>query len=40
MGAVYGDLLRQMLAKGWAPPRERVRVRKSTLLWLLLRHAL
>jgi squalene synthase HpnD len=40
MGAVYGNLLRQMLAKGWAPPRERVRVRKSTLLWLLLRHAL
>jgi phytoene synthase len=40
MGAVYGELLQRMLAKGWAPPRERVRVRKSTLLWLLLRHTL
>lgn len=39
MGAVYANLLKQMRAKGWTPPRERVRVRKSELLWIVLRQA-
>ena len=40
MGAVYARLLRQMQANGWAAPRTRVKVRKSELVWMLLRHGL
>jgi phytoene synthase len=39
MGAIYGDILRRMLAKGWAAPRERVKIGKGALLWLVLRNA-
>ena len=39
MGAVYRQMLEDMVARGWAPPRNRVRVNKSYLLWIALRHA-
>ena len=40
MGEVYRRILEGMIARGWAPPRERVRVPKTQLVWILLRYAL
>jgi len=40
MGAVYASLLRQLIARGWNLPRERVSVRKRELIWVLLRRGL
>jgi phytoene synthase len=40
MSAVYAGVLRKMLAQGWTPPRERVRVNKAGLVWVLLRQGL
>ena len=40
MGAVYASLLRQLIARGWTLPRERVSVRKRELIWVLLRRGL
>jgi len=40
MGEVYRRILDGMLMRGWAPPRERVRVPKTQLAWILLRYAL
>jgi phytoene synthase len=37
MAAVYGTMLRDMLAEGWAPPRRRVRIGKPRLLWIVAR---
>ena len=39
MGAVYRQMLEGMVSRGWALPRNRVRVNKSYLLWVALRHA-
>lgn len=39
MGEVYRLLLDGMVARGWAPPRQRVRVARPRLLWILLRYA-
>src|SRR5262249_56202025 len=39
MGAVYRQKLEDMVSRGWAPPRHRVHVKKSYLLWIALRHA-
>jgi len=39
MGVVYRQMLEDMVARGWALPRNRVRVNKSYLLWVALRHA-
>jgi len=39
MGAVYRQMLEGMVSRGWALPRTRVRVNKSYLLWVALRHA-
>ena len=39
MGAVYRQMLEDMVSRGWAPPRNRVQVNKSYLLWVALRHA-
>lgn len=39
MGEVYRLLLDQMVARGWAPPRQRGRVPRPRLLWILLRYA-
>jgi len=35
MAAVYQALLRDMEARGWAPPRQRVRLSKRRLLWIV-----
>jgi presqualene diphosphate synthase len=40
MEAAYAGLLRQMQARGWAPPRTRVKVKKAALIWLLLTQGL
>ena len=37
MGAVYRALLDRMLAAGWTPPRQRARIGKPQLLWLVAR---
>jgi len=39
MGAVYRQMLEDMVSRGWARPRNRVRMNKSHLLWIALRHA-
>lgn len=39
MGAVYRQMLEGMVSRGWALPRNRVRVNKSYVLWVALRHA-
>jgi phytoene synthase len=36
MGAVYSEILRRMERAGWAPPRERVRIGKARLLFIVL----
>ena len=40
MEAVYRTILREMLARGWAPPRRRVRIGKRRLLWIVVRCSL
>ncbi len=40
MGSVYSRILSKMEAVGWAPPRERVKLSKATLLMVLLRDGL
>ena len=40
MSAAYSSILREMEIAGWAPPRNRVRLPKSRMLWLFLRHGL
>jgi phytoene synthase len=37
MAAVYRVLLGDMLAKGWAPPRQRARIGKARLLYIVAR---
>jgi squalene synthase HpnD len=39
MVEAYRNLLDNMVARGWSPPRARVRVNKSRLIWTALRHA-
>ena len=39
MAEAYRKLLDDMIARGWSPPRSRVHVNKSRLLWIALRHA-
>lgn len=40
MGAVYKIILGDLLARGFTPPRHRVRVSKPRLLWILLVNAI
>jgi len=40
MAAVYGALLNDMLAQGWAAPRARARISKPRLLWIVARCSL
>jgi squalene synthase HpnD len=40
MSAVYSSILDAMERQGWAPPRSRVRIAKTRLLWLFLRYGL
>lgn len=39
MGAVYRQMLEDMISRGWSPPRRRVHISKSQLIWIALRHA-
>jgi len=36
MAAAYSKVLARMEAQGWSPPRQRVRVSKPALLWIML----
>jgi phytoene synthase len=40
MGEVYARILARAEAQGWSPPRERARIGKGQLLWVVLRHGL
>jgi phytoene synthase len=40
MSAVYREILEKTQALGWAPPRQRVRIGKPRLLWIVARHGL
>ena len=40
MAAVYRAMLSRMYKRGWSPPRQRIRLPKSTLIRLALRHGL
>ena len=40
MRQVYSEILSKMEAEGWAPPRRRVSLAKTRLLWIVLRHGL
>ena len=40
MGAVYSEILKRTEAAGWAPPRARVSLAKSQLLYIVLRYGL
>jgi phytoene synthase len=39
MAEAYLKILRDLSARGWRPPRQRVRVARWYFLWILLRHA-
>ncbi len=39
MGEAYKGYLNSLLARGFAPPREKVRLSKARLLWIILRYA-
>lgn len=39
MAEVYKLILAGLVARGWSPPRERVRVGRPQLLWILARYA-
>ncbi|HEY1546156.1 MAG TPA: presqualene diphosphate synthase HpnD [Xanthobacteraceae bacterium] len=39
MGEAYKGYLSALMARGFAPPRERVRIGRVRLLWIILRHA-
>jgi squalene synthase HpnD len=40
MGEVYEEILRNTEAVGWSAPRQRVKLSKARLLWIVLRHGL
>jgi phytoene synthase len=40
MGLVYRAVLGRMVARGWSPPRQRIRIPRAHLLWIVFRHAL
>ena len=40
MSAAYSSILREMEKAGWAPPRRRVRLPKSRMIWLFVRYGL
>jgi phytoene synthase len=40
MGEVYRSILEGMAARGWEAPRERVRVSRARIGWILLRYAI
>jgi len=40
MEAAYGDVLRRMQARGWKPPRTRIKTNKAAMVWLLIKQGL
>ncbi len=40
MEKVYGRILDRTEAAGWAPPRTRVKLAKTEMVWILVRHGL
>jgi presqualene diphosphate synthase len=40
MGLVYRSMLDRLIARGWSPPRQPIRVPRPLLMWIVLRHAL
>jgi phytoene synthase len=40
MGAAYAGILKGLRARGWNPPRRKVKVSKAAVLWLLARQGL
>ena len=40
MEAAYAGVLKELRARGWSPPRRKVKVAKSRLVWLLVRQGL
>jgi len=40
MWAAYQVYLRKLIARGWAPPRERVSIGRLRLLWILARYGI
>jgi phytoene synthase len=40
MGEVYRAILDGLVARGWSPPRQPVRVPRSRVMWILLRYAI
>ena len=40
MGAVYSAMLSRMQKRGWSPPRQRARIPKPLLIWMVLRHGI
>lgn len=39
MEEAYRQMLEAMVARGWSPPRQRIHVNKSRLIWIALRNA-
>ena len=40
MAAAYRSMLDAMIARGWRAPRPPIRLRRSQVLWIVLRHAI
>lgn len=40
MRQVYSEILRAIEVEGWAPPRRRISLPRTRLLWIVLRHGL
>jgi presqualene diphosphate synthase len=40
MAEVYRSILDRLVARGWSPPRDRIRVPRVRLIWIVLRNAL
>jgi squalene synthase HpnD len=40
MAEAYQSMLDKMVAQGWSPPRQRVRINRLRLVWILLRHGI
>ena len=39
MGAAYKLILDRLIARGWSQPRDKVRIPRPRLIWIILRHA-
>jgi presqualene diphosphate synthase len=40
MAEAYQSMLDRMVVQGWSPPRQRVRINRLRLVWILLRHGI